>query len=343
MSVERTNAPHTSQLQEDASDPAESPRTRPRFRNVLQQGSSVAALAILIIVSAILSNRFLTLVNILNVAEQIAIVGVLAVGMTYVILTAGIDLSIGSIVALTAVVGAVSVNAYGLSTAVMISLVVGGLVGVVNGLGVIFGRIQPFIMTLATMAAASGMAFIVSGGLQISVSDVTFNAFGQGKWFGVPIPAVILVVVALFAAWVLNWTVFGRSVYAVGSSAEAARLSGIPVKRIVFLVYVISGICGGLGGLMYAAELGTGTPNAGTGIELDAIAAVVIGGTSLFGGVGRISGTVIGAAILGILADILNLLGVQTYVQSVLKGVIIVIAILLQGLAGYAGRNGKGS
>jgi len=307
-----------------------------RAQRALQQGSAVAALVAIMIVAAFVSDRFLTIVNLLNVAEQIAIVGVLGVGMTFVILTAGIDLSVGSIVALTAVVGAISVNAHGMAAAVAISLAVGAGVGVINGLGIVFGHIQPFIMTLATMAAASGFAFIVSGGLQIAIASTTFNQFGQSKVFGIPIPAVVFLVLALFAAGVLNRTVFGRSVFAVGSSAEAARLSGIPVKQTVFLVYVISGICGGLGGLLYAAELGTGTPNAGTGIELDAIAAVVIGGTSLFGGVGRISGTLIGAAILGVLADILNLVGVQTYVQDVVKGVIIVVAILLQSLLGYA-------
>lgn len=305
-------------------------------RKALQEGSAVAALVVLMIVAAFVSDRFLTIVNLLNVAEQIAIVGVLGVGMTFVILTAGIDLSVGSIVALTAVVGAVSVNAHGIIMSVVISLLVGAGVGVVNGLGIVFGHIQPFIMTLATMAAASGFAFIVSGGLQIAISSDTFNSFGQNKVLGIPIPAVVFLILAVFAAGVLSRTVFGRSVYAVGSSAEAARLSGIPVRQTIFLVYVISGVCAALGGLLYAAELGTGTPNAGTGIELDAIAAVVIGGTSLFGGVGRISGTLIGAAILGVLADILNLVGVQTYVQDVVKGVIIVVAILLQGLLGYA-------
>lgn len=305
-----------------------------RLRQLIQRGGVLGALVVIMIASALLSDRFLSLENLLNVGEQIAIVGVLALGMTYVILTAGIDLSVGSIVALTAVVSAIMVNGYGLLVGLVLALVVGASVGCVNGIGVVVGRIQPFIMTLATMAVASGTAFIISAGLPIAVRVPSLQNMGVGRVMGIPIPAIIFVLLAVTAAFVLTKTIFGRSIFAVGSNREAARLSGIPVGRVTFLVYVISGLFGAVGGVLYTAELGTGTPNAGTGIELDAIAATVIGGTSLFGGVGTISGTVIGAAILGVLANILNLMGVQTYVQDIVKGVIIVVAILLQYLTG---------
>jgi ribose/xylose/arabinose/galactoside ABC-type transport system permease subunit len=331
----------TTTKQEVVTPPAPNSRAprRLRLHNLAQRGGALSALIIIMIASGLISPQFFTMVNLLNVMQQIAIVGVLGVGMTYVILTAGIDLSVGSIVAMVSVFGAISVNANGLVVGIAESLILGAIVGVVNGAGVVLARIQPFIMTLATMATASGVAFILSGGLQVSISSNSFNNLGQGRVAGLPIPAVVLIVLALLGGFVLSRTVFGRSIFAVGSNREAARLSGISVGWVQFTMYVVSGVCAALGGLLYSAELGTGTPTAGTGIELDAIAAVVIGGTSLFGGVGGISGTFIGAAILGILADILNLVGVQTYVQDVVKGAIIVVAILVQNLSGRAGRN----
>lgn len=316
--------------------PTRAPVSRFRLRQLLQRASALSALIVIVIASSLTSDRFLSVENLLNVIEQIAIVGVLALGMTFVILTAGIDLSVGSIVALTAVVAAMTVNSYGIAPGIVVALLVGAAAGAVNGMGVVVARIQPFIMTLATMAIGSGLAFILSQGLPIAVRVLGFTNLGVGRLAGIPIPAIVFVCITLLVGFVLTKSVFGRSVFAVGSNREAARLSGIPTGRVIFSVYVISGLCAAVGGILYAAELGTGTPNAGSGIELDAIAATVIGGTSLFGGVGTTSGTFIGAAILGVLANILNLVGVQTYVQDVVKGVIIIVAILLQYLTGVA-------
>lgn len=309
-------------------------RTRGHVSAFLNRWGVVLALVLLVIVATILSDRFLTLPNLLNVARQIAIVGVLAIGMTFVILTAGIDLSVGSILAVAAVTTADAVNAQGPATGIAVALLVGAGLGLVNGLGVTLGGVQPFIMTLGMLAFARGLAFVLTGGSPIPTNDATFLEIGNGRLFGVPNPALLFLALLLVAGFVLRHTTFGRSVYAVGSNEEAARLSGIAVNRVKTLVYAISGLCAGIAGLLYASQLGVGTPIAGEAFELDAIAATVVGGTSLFGGQGSITGTFLGAAILGILSNVLNLTGVNPFVQRLFRGALIVLAVMIQRRGG---------
>ncbi len=296
----------------------------------LRKWGVLVALILLLVVSATMSDRFLSLPNLLNVLRQIAIVGVLAIGMTFVIITAGIDLSAGSVLAVAAVVTADMVNSNGPLAAVLVAVLVGAGLGLVNGLGVTLGGVQPFIMTLGMLAFARGLAFLYTGGQPIPTTDETFLAIGNGRLFGIPNPALIFLALLVAAYFVLRHTTFGRAVYAVGSNDEAARLSGISVRRVRTTVYVISGATAGIAGLLYASQLGVGTPIAGEAFELDAIAATVVGGTSLFGGQGTVFGTFLGAAILGVLSNILNLTGVNPFVQRLFRGALIVAAVMLQ-------------
>lgn len=305
-------------------------RVRSLASGRLGSAGVLGALVLVMIVSSFVSPRFMTTANLLNVMQQIAIVGVLALGMTFIIITAGIDLSVGATLALASVVSASMVTQYGMLTGILITLVLGAVIGLVNGLGVVWGGIPPFVMTLAMMAVVTGTAFIYSGGLPVAVRSPEFIQMGVGRLWGIPTPAIVFIVLAIICSFVLRRTVFGRSVYAVGSNVEAARLSGVPVGTTTVMVYVIGGVLAAVGGMLYTAQLAAGNATAGGTISLDVIAAVVIGGTSLFGGVGIISGTFIGSAILGVLSNILNLAGVQTYVQEVAKGLIIIGAILVQ-------------
>jgi ribose/xylose/arabinose/galactoside ABC-type transport system permease subunit len=323
----------TTNRQDDTGSRRADERQSPRAataRRFLRRWGVALALVLLFVVSATIADRFLSLPNLLNVARQIAIVGVLAIGMTFVIITAGIDLSVGSILAVAAVTTADMVNAAGPVAGVATALAVGAGLGLVNGLGVTYGGVQPFIMTLGMLAFARGLAFVFTGGRPIPTTDPAFLDIGSGRILGIPNPAILFIVLLLLAAFVLRQTTFGRSVYAVGSNDEAARLSGVPVRRVRILVYVISGLCSGVAGLLYASQLGVGTPIAGEAFELDAIAATVVGGTSLFGGQGTIVGTFMGAALLGVLSNILNLTGVDPFVQRLFRGALIVFAVMLQ-------------
>jgi ribose/xylose/arabinose/galactoside ABC-type transport system permease subunit len=294
----------------------------------------LGALIILIIVGAILSPHFLKTANIVNVSRQVAISGILGIGMTFVILTAGIDLSVG------AIVGIVSVVTAGLMRdgtpwplAIAAGLVAGAFVGGLNGLGIVKGKIQPFIMTLGMMVAARGVSLTMSEGQPISIREAMGDSFkwlGGGDLLGIPVPVWLLLGIAFVASFILNYTPFGRQVYAVGDNEEAARLSGINVGRVTFMVYVISGLMAAVSSLILVSRLTTGHPDQGSGFELDAIAIVVIGGTSLFGGEGNIRGTLIGAAIVAVLANLLNLLGVSPFTQQIVKGLIIVGAVLFE-------------
>jgi ribose/xylose/arabinose/galactoside ABC-type transport system permease subunit len=292
-----------------------------------QQIGVVVALVVLIVVASFVSDRFLTVPNLLNILRQVAIVGILAVGMTFVILTAGIDLSVGAILGLSVVIFASLLEGYSMAVAIPLGLLAGVAAGLVNGIGVAYGGIPPFIMTLGMLSFARGLAFIHTGGTPIAILNEDFYDIGNGYILGLPIPALFLLATLLVSAVVLSMTPFGRSIYAMGSNEDAARLSGVPVRRYKTLVYVVSGFLAALAGLVYASQLSVGTPIAGTGYELDAIAAVVVGGTSLFGGKGSVFGTFVGTLIIGILANILNLTGVDPFVQQLFKGALIVIAV----------------
>lgn len=299
------------------------------WRVTRQQVGVLLALILLIVIAHFVSDRFLTVPNLLNVLRQVAIVGILAIGQTYVILTAGIDLSVGSILGLAVVLFAGLLETQSLAVAVPLGLLAGLLIGVVNGIGVAYARIPAFIMTLGTLSFARGLAFIYTGGTPIPIINEDYYYVGNGYLLGVPIPSLILIATLIVSAIVLRMTPFGRCVYAIGSNEDAARLSGVPVQRYKICVYAISGGCAALAGLVYSSQLGVGTPIAGQAYELDSIAAVVVGGTALFGGKGSVFGTFIGTLIIGVLANVLNLAGVDPFVQQLFKGALIVIAVFI--------------
>jgi ribose transport system permease protein len=276
------------------------------------------------------SGQFLTGENISNIIRQVSINGILAVGMTFVILTGGIDLSVGSVMAFTGtiMVGLMINNGMPAIAAVLIGIVLGALLGYINGLFIARARIPAIIVTLAMMEVARGAALLYTGGYPLSGVSKSYGFIGRGYLFGViPMPAVIMILVFIIAYIILNHLPIGRYIYAIGGNEEAVRLSGVKVKRIKAFVYLVSGITAAISGLIMTSRLSSGQPMAGEGYELDAIAAVVLGGTSIAGGRGHIFGTILGALLLGVLSNGLNLMGVSPYVQRVLKGAIIVGAI----------------
>ena len=312
--------------------PAEEVSNKRRFdlSGFFEKYGVLLAFVVLVIVSTIIQPRFLSTTNLLNVIRQVSIFGIMAIGQTFVIITAGIDLSVGSILALVVVIVAGVLPVYGVVPAILIGLFVGSTVGFVNGLGVTFGRVQPFVMTLGMLGIARGLAFIYTGGMPIPVLVKSFLFIGNGYILGVPVPAIIFLSLVIIAGLVLRYTPYGRYVYALGSNEEAARLSGVNVNLIKTSVYALSGLMSGIAGVLYASQLAVGPPIAGEGYELDAIASVVVGGTSLFGGEGGIAGTFLGAIIIGSMANILNLTGVSPFVQRLAKGLLIIAAVMLQ-------------
>jgi putative xylitol transport system permease protein len=309
------------------------PSARPHAvrRLAARYGILISFLAISVALS-FANQHFLSTGNILNVLRQISINGVLAIGMTFVIITGGIDLSIGSMLALSGMVAASLVTGaapHSAFLAVAAALFVGGLFGAVNGLLIARFSVPAFVATLGMLSVARGGTLLYSDGRPIPNLTPEFRWIGQGVVFGVPVPAIIFLVVLLVAWIVLTHTVYGRWVYAVGGNIKSARTSGINTRLIVFSVYVIMGVLAGLAGLILTARTTSALPQAGLGYELDAIAAVVIGGTSLIGGVGSVLYTLIGTLIIGVLNNGLDLMGVSSYYQQVTKGAIIVLAVLI--------------
>jgi ribose/xylose/arabinose/galactoside ABC-type transport system permease subunit len=288
------------------------------------------AYILLIIVATILSPRFLSTGNLLNVIRQISIVGVLAIGQTLVILIAGIDLSVGAVLALIVVLVGDALQHYGVVPSILLGLLMGTFIGTVNGIGVAIGNLPPFVMTLGMLGIARGLAFVYTGGMPIPIVNPAFLYIGSGYFLGIPVPAIIFVVLVFIAALILRYTVFGRFIYAIGSNQEAARLCGINVNINKIFVFGLCGLMSGIAAILYGAELAVAPPIAGEGYELDAIAAVVVGGTSLMGGEGGIWGTFLGAAIIGSLSNILNLTGVSPYVQQLAKGALIIAAVAIK-------------
>jgi putative xylitol transport system permease protein len=297
------------------------------------------AFVILVVALSFANKYFLTQGNISNVLLQTSINGVLAFGMTFVIITGGIDLSVGSVVALAGVVSASFATTMSVAAApggpypVFVALIVGVLVGVASGaiIGPIVARfnVPPFVATLGMLSAARGLTLIYAGGRPVPALTPQYRWIGTGNVFGVPAPVVIFAAVFLLSWFVLARTRFGRYVYAVGGNPRAAKTSGISVVRVRFAVYVISGGLAGIAGMLLAARTGSAVTQAGIGYELDAIAAAVIGGVSLSGGVGRVSGALIGALIMGVMNNGLDLMGIESYYQQVLKGMLIVGAVML--------------
>jgi ribose transport system permease protein len=306
---------------------------RLRTARILRASALVWVLAAMCVAAALISDAFLNPFNLINVARQVALFGIVSVGMTFVILTAGIDLSVGSIVAVAAVVSAMLLDdGVSVPLVILTGLAIGLVLGAVNGAGITLGRLPPFIMTLGMMVMGRGLAMTISDGHPIHFPDASANFawLGQGSLLRLPVPVWIFAAVAASAYIVLRYTPFGRNIYAVGSNPEAARLAGINVSLVIFSVYAISGVLSALTALIFVSRLTVGEPVAGVGLELEAIAVTVIGGTSLFGGEGGVIGTVIGAAIFAVLANILNLAGVTPFTQQIVKGAIIVIAVLFE-------------
>ncbi len=307
------------------------------FRRILSEYGIGVVFILELILFSVLSPHFATVDNLLNVSLQTSITAIIAVGMTFVILTAGIDLSVGSLVAFAGIVTTFGLRmdvplpvAYALG--IGMGLVFGVLSGGMAGLFVTKFRITPFIVTLALMTIWRGAAFVATEGRPVWELPEGFAEIARGRLLFVPIPTLIMLVVFGAAHFTLTQTRFGRYVYAVGGNIEAARLAGINTNGVLLKVYVISGVLSALSGILLASRVNSGQPNAGLMYELDVIAAVVVGGTSLFGGKGTVLGTLIGSLLIGVLRNGLNLMNVESYVQQVVVGVVILLAVLLDRL-----------
>jgi erythritol transport system permease protein len=325
--------------------PATAEGRRLKLFNMLLELRAFIALFVIVIVFSLLSDSYLTQDNLITMTRHVAINALLAIGMLLVILTAGIDLSVGSIVGLAGVVAGVLLEGLHVFNMVIfppvwaviiIALAVGAFVGGVNGTLVTRFNVAPFIATLGTLYVARGVALLISDGETYpnlggspELGNTGFDWIGGGKVAGIPVSILIMVVFAAVALFLTRKSPFGRWVYAIGGNERAAELSGVPVKKTKTWVYVISGICAAMAGLIIASELTSAAPQAGETFELNAIAAVVIGGTSLAGGRGNVRGALIGAFVIGFLADGLVIVGVSTFWQIVIKGTVIVLAVIL--------------
>ncbi|MBT0087647.1 ribose ABC transporter permease [Vibrio alginolyticus] len=316
------------------SKPTETGNKKLFTKEWLIEQKSLIALIFLIVVVSFLNPNFFTVDNILNILRQTSVNAIIAVGMTLVILTAGIDLNVGSVLALC---GAFAASMIALEVPVLVAvptaLVAGAALGAISGIIIAKGKVQAFIATLVTMTLLRGVTMVYTEGRPISTGFTdtadAFAWFGTGYALGIPVPVWLMVVVFAAAWYLLNHTRFGRYVYALGGNESATRLSGINVDRVKIGVYAICGMLAALAGIIVTSRLSSAQPTAGMGYELDAIAAVVLGGTSLMGGKGRIMGTLIGALIIGFLNNALNLLDVSSYYQMIAKAVVILLAVLV--------------
>ncbi|MCX7884676.1 MAG: ribose ABC transporter permease [Caloramator sp.] len=301
-----------------------------KLKSVIIKFKSLIGLLALCVIISIITPRFLNVNNLLNVLTQVSVNAVIAIGMSYVILTGGIDLSVGSILAITgAISAAIIVKSNNVFLAIIVAIIIGALIGGFNGIIVSKGKIQPFIVTLAAMTIFRGVTYVYTNGTPISSLGRDFTFIGNAKVLGIPFPVIITLIVFLIAYYIINETRFGRYVYALGGNEDSTRLSGINTDRIKMIVYVVSGIAAAISGVIVTSRIGSASPNAGSGYELDAIAAVVLGGTSLSGGEGSITGTIIGAMIIGVLNNGLNLMNVSPFYQSIVKGLVILLAVLI--------------
>jgi ribose transport system permease protein len=316
--------------------------------DALQASNPAFARARILVPASGRSSTFLSATNLRNVADQVAVIAIIAIGMTMVILTGGIDLSVGSLIALSAVVTAWLIRAWGgvgASSGVMLgaalcAIALTGAVGLFSGVMITQFRIPPFIATLAMMQVASGLAFIIAQGQSINEIPAGFTWLGRGTgWFALPISVLLMIVLYLLANGLMMRTVFGRHIYAVGGNAESARLSGVLTKRTLIWVYVLSAVSAGIGGVIMASQLKAGAPTYGQMYELYVIASVVVGGTSLAGGEGFIFGTLIGAFIIAVIRNGMNLTDVEAYTQKVVLGIVILGAVLLDRLRRTPRRN----
>jgi ribose transport system permease protein len=310
---------------------------RKRLKSIVGDLGISSALVLEVVLFSVLSPHFFTADNILNVTLQTSITAIIAAGMTFVIITAGIDLSVGAMVAFSGVV-VTSILRLGMPFSLsfplglLAAIAVGMCSGSLAGLFVTRFNITPFIVTIALMSILRGASYMYTGGRPVWGLPEEFSFLGSGRVVGIPVPTIIMICIYVIAFVVLKHTKFGRYVYAVGGNKEAARLAGIDINRVLWLVYVISGVLSAISGVLLASRMNSGQPNAGLMYEMDVIAAVVVGGTSLFGGRGSIVGTFLGAMLIGVLRNGLNLLNVGSYVQMVVLGAVILLAVLLDQL-----------
>jgi ribose transport system permease protein len=306
---------------------------RSRWRDWLSRFGIVLALVALVVALSILSPSFLAPTNLLNVLRQISVNALLAFGMTTVILAAGIDLSVGSVLAFSGALAAgLSVAGWPAAIAMVAALGVGVLLGLFNGIFVAYAGIAPFIVTLGGLTIFRGATLVFTGGRPITGLPDAFDVVGNGVALGVPVPVWVMLAFLALTHFLLRFTALGRAIYAVGGNEEAARLSGIPVLRVKLFTYGYSGMASALGALVLTGRLDSAQPTAGSGFELDAIAAVVVGGTSLFGGRGGVLGSFFGAAIIGVLNNGMNLLNVSAFYQQIVKGAVILAALSIDRL-----------
>ena len=292
----------------------------------------------LLIIYSVISPNFFTPVNLKNIFSQTAMPVIVAIAELLPILTGGIDLSVSATTAYTGIITACAISEDGCSTgvAILLAILVGGICGLANGILVSRLKFAPFIATLATTTIIKGLMYIKCGGKAIYVTDDWFTWLGKGTLLGIPVIIYLSLVVVIIAALILKFTIMGRKLYAVGGNPEAARLAGINISNYTMMVYVLSGLLCGLAGAFAACRLGAGAPTTGAEWEMDAIAAVVVGGASLSGGIGTALNTYLGALIIGWIRNILNLMGVASYPQMIVKGLIIILAVLSQALVGGA-------
>lgn len=297
-----------------------------------QNLGTIAALIILIVFVSVLNPAFLQVNNLLNLMRQLIINGFIALGMTFVILTGGIDLSVGSTLAFTsAIFAGLLQNGMNTGLAILITLALGLCLGLINGLLITKGKLAPFIVTLATMTIFRGLTLVYMDGRPISgpKDNFAFQFLGKGQVFGIPFQVILFLIVYIVLSTLLNKTSHGRKIFAVGGNEKASFISGIKIDKVKILVYVISALMAVVSGLVLTSRLNSAQPTAGSAYEMDAIAAVVLGGTSMTGGSGSLTGTLIGILILGVLNNGLNLLGVSSFYQQIVKGVVILIAVLI--------------
>lgn len=296
---------------------------------IARKYATLFILVIFLIAMAFLSDRFFTFKNLTNVGRQISLNAILALGMTLVIISGGIDLSVGGVCALGCCVCAKILNSTGSSLlAIAVVLLIGLAVGAFNGFVVSKTGIAPFIVTLSTVSIIRGITLVMTNASPMPISNAAFKFIGQGTLLGIPFPIYITLILAIITAFVMNKTVFGRYVYAIGGNERSAVVAGIQVKKVKISVYMVSGFLAAFTAIIYTSRLSSGVPSLGAGFEMDAITAAVIGGASLAGGQGHIWGTMIGAVIIGILNNALNLLNINSYFQDIVKGVVVLLAVL---------------
>lgn len=303
-----------------------------KIKNLAKDMGPLIGLIILFIVISTLNDSFIEISNLKNLARQVSINALIAFGMTFVILTGGIDLSVGSILALSsALMASLIVKGMNPETAIFVAVLIGVGLGIVNGVIVSYGNVAPFIATLATMTIYRGATLVFTNGNPISglSDDPTFIAFGQGFLCEIPVPAIVMFISFIILLFVLSKTPLGRQTYAVGGNEKVSYISGIKIDRVKIFAYALTGGLCAIAGAILTSRLNSAQPTAGMGYELDAIAAVVLGGTSLAGGKGRISGTLIGALIIGTLNNGLNILNVSSFYQQVVKGAVILLAVIM--------------